>query len=341
MELHQKSISARVYRWFIEQAETNGYDRSALCRMLGIDESALDSADARVSGDRHVQMVRMVAEWKMTGEPLADGIAGWLRPFPELAGVLCNCATLREALQRYVGFRDLIGNVDWVLMHEAPGRVAFDYILEGEGRAASCALGNFGMLAGLARFYDPSVRVAEIAVVGAPLAAHAAWGEVLGARADYDQPRNRLVFESANFDRPFVQFNETLAGIHLYAATNARQRIRGRTSFAQTVERQLGDFLREDLDDAEQESLQQRVCDRLSISRWTLQRRLHAERVQFSDLVTRVRISQARHLLLQTRLPIGDIAERMHFASPSAFSRFFTRACGIAPSQFRSTRGDV
>src|ERR1700722_3271176 len=154
MELLQKSVSARVHRWFLELAEQNGRDRRVVCRTVGIGEDSLDASDARVAGDKHVRMVKMAADWTRPVELPQRGIAGWLQLFPELAGVVCNCSTLREALRRLVEFRDLIGNVDWFLMHEASDTIAFDYVLEGECRSASCALGNFAMVANLARFYD-------------------------------------------------------------------------------------------------------------------------------------------------------------------------------------------
>jgi AraC-like DNA-binding protein len=339
VELLQKSVSARVHRWFLDQAEQNGCDRRLVCRTIGIGEDSLDASDARVAGDKHVRMVKMAADWTRSIDIPRRGIAGWLHLFPELAGVVCNSGTLREALRHVVEFRDLIGNVDWLLMHEAADAIAFDYVLEGEGRSASCALGNFAMMAALARFYDPSVRIGEVSLSGAPSRAHSLWDEALGARIGYHQSRNRVVLTSGGLDVPFAHFNETLADIHLAAAVQARQRIRGRASFTQMVEQQLRDWLSVASDGFSQENLQERLCELFAISRWSLHRRLQAERTQFCDLLNRARAREAQHLLLRTRLPISEIADRMHFSSNSAFTRFFVRACGSAPSRFRAEQG--
>jgi AraC-like DNA-binding protein len=223
-------------------------------------------------------------------------------------------------------------------MHETSDTIAFDYVLEGEDRSASCALGNFAMVADLARFYDRSTRVEEVSLSGAPLNAYASWDEALGARIEYYQFRNRLVLRSDELDAPFVHFNQTLAGIHLAAADQTRQRIRCRSSFAQMVEQQLAEWLSDPSNDRSQENLQERLCERLAIPRWAFQRRLQAERAQFGDLLTQARAKEAQHLLLQTRLSINEIADRMNFSSNSAFTRFFVRTCGSAPSRFRAER---
>ena len=82
------------------------------------------------------------------------------------------------------------------------------------------------------------------------------------------------------------------------------------------------------------------VCTRFAMSRWTLRRRLHCEAVDFRTLVAHARLGEARDLLLNTQLPIGEIGVRVGFRSTSAFTRFFTRELGAAPSRFRDGHGD-
>jgi AraC family transcriptional regulator len=51
--------------------------------------------------------------------------------------------------------------------------------------------------------------------------------------------------------------------------------------------------------------------------------------------VLRRRIERARELLEGTDLPIGEVAKRVGFASPSHFSQQFRRIVGVAPSDLR------
>ncbi|MDD4745594.1 MAG: helix-turn-helix transcriptional regulator, partial [Eubacteriales bacterium] len=54
--------------------------------------------------------------------------------------------------------------------------------------------------------------------------------------------------------------------------------------------------------------------------------------------LTRVRIEQARELLLTTRMPVSEVAPACGFESPSYFSRIFRSLTGQTPGMFRRHR---
>ena len=60
-----------------------------------------------------------------------------------------------------------------------------------------------------------------------------------------------------------------------------------------------------------------------------------------SDLVLEKRLTYARRLLLDTKMPIGDIAERCNFRSENYFYLTFKRAYGCTPAKYRKRGGDI
>ncbi|MBT2793580.1 helix-turn-helix transcriptional regulator [Paraburkholderia strydomiana] len=334
VDLRQKSVSARVYKLMFAEAERNGLDWRAVSASLNIDEATIRAKDARVSGDKHIRMLKLAATCFEAPPPIAD-MSLCLLPFPELAGVVFNCATLRDAMLRFVEYRGLIGNVDWLVTNEHDDAIAFDYLLEGEGRSSVCALGNFATIAAVARAYDPSLRIQEVTLTG-PTGASATWlADSLGVRVRPDQLRNRMVLRSAVLDRPFDKYNSVLAAIHNHAAREDLGLILSRGLFSPNVQRCLRDVMSENVGEFRSKTLQAIVCERLSMTRWTLQRKLATEQLTFSDVLTQTRMQQARDLLAHTHMPISEISERVGFASTPAFTRFFSRACGIPPARFR------
>jgi AraC-like DNA-binding protein len=335
MDLRQKSVSARIYRFMLDEAERNGFDREKVARKIGIDEVEIAASDARVAGDKHIRLLSMAERhYAKRDFPVTD-VYQALCLFPELAAVVCNSMTLRDALRNFVEYREQIGNVDWLLMEESDDAVAFDYLLEGEGRSTACALGNFVVLANVARLYDPHVRVGEAGVTDARIPYFTAMDDALGIRIGLGEARNRMVLRSSALDAPFAAFNPALASICVPAARELQQRIRARGRFAPMVEQCLRDVLRGNAEAIQSKSLQALVCERLALTRWTLQRRLAAEELAFSDVLAQTRVQQARELLARTNLPVGEIAERVGFASTAAFTRFFARSCGDPPTRFR------
>ena len=53
------------------------------------------------------------------------------------------------------------------------------------------------------------------------------------------------------------------------------------------------------------------------------------------DFILHLRLSRARHLLAETRLSIGEIAERLDYADLFFFSRQFKAKTGVSPLQYR------
>jgi len=54
------------------------------------------------------------------------------------------------------------------------------------------------------------------------------------------------------------------------------------------------------------------------------------------DFLVQTRLAQARHLLVETDLRIGEIAERLDYADVYFFSRQFKAKTGMTPSDFRT-----
>ena len=335
MDLRQKSVSGRFYRLMLDAVERQGLDRAKMARSIGIDEADIAAPDARVPGDRHVMMLKRADACKLEGSLPESDVSLGLLSFPEFAGVVCNSTTLRDALRNYVAYRDLLGNVDWLVMHEQDDEIAFDYVLEGEGRSASSALDNFALIANIARFYDARLRVREAGIIDSRIRVARASGEAIGVRLQLDQARNHMVLQSSALDRAFEFYNAPLSKIHVHAAREMQQRIREQGQFSPVVERCLRNVLREQADAVELKSLQTLVCERLALTRWTLQRKLAAEQKTFSEILTQTRIDEAKTLLAHTPMSIREISERVGFASTTAFTRFFTQVCGGPPVRYR------
>jgi AraC-like DNA-binding protein len=57
--------------------------------------------------------------------------------------------------------------------------------------------------------------------------------------------------------------------------------------------------------------------------------------------IRRRRVERAKQLLVQTRCPIGQIAEQLGFADTAHFARTFRRATTLSPGEFRTVQGGI
>jgi AraC-like DNA-binding protein len=80
------------------------------------------------------------------------------------------------------------------------------------------------------------------------------------------------------------------------------------------------------------------VANLIGLSARTLNRRLAAEHTSFMQLREEALHAAACQLLESTRLPANEIADRLGYANPSAFTRAFNRWSGMAPAEWRASR---
>jgi AraC-like DNA-binding protein len=83
------------------------------------------------------------------------------------------------------------------------------------------------------------------------------------------------------------------------------------------------------------------VSSRLGIDRRTLHRRLAGEGQSFSQLLESVRRAVAAGQLCEGDQPLSTVMRQTGFATSSSFSRWFHRAYGVAPSEFRRLARDA
>ncbi|MCP1274509.1 AraC family transcriptional regulator [Gluconobacter albidus] len=80
------------------------------------------------------------------------------------------------------------------------------------------------------------------------------------------------------------------------------------------------------------------LAEKLRIPRWTLQRRLDAMGVTYTELVDETRRGMAQSYLQQSGLAISEIAYLLGYSEVSAFSRAFRKWFGVSPQAFRKTK---
>ena len=123
-------------------------------------------------------------------------------------------------------------------------------------------------------------------------------------------------------------FLRNLFGEMAKAARKRRDRPR-ESSFRRRVEAELAPRL------AEGKMRIGPVASALGCSRQTLYRRLKAEGLTFAQLVDDLRRREALKLVRNAALPVKEIAYRLGFSDPAAFSRAFKRWTGKSPQAFR------
>jgi AraC-like DNA-binding protein len=76
------------------------------------------------------------------------------------------------------------------------------------------------------------------------------------------------------------------------------------------------------------------VAAEFNMSNRTLRRRLQEETTSYQEILDDVRAELARHYLTKERRDIDEVAFRLGFSDPSAFTKAFRRWTGQTPADF-------
>ncbi|MFR8549111.1 MAG: response regulator [Lachnospiraceae bacterium] len=80
------------------------------------------------------------------------------------------------------------------------------------------------------------------------------------------------------------------------------------------------------------------VADNTYVSQWHLSKLLNRHTGKsFSELLNTIRIEEAKKLLADPALRVGDVAEKVGFLDMAHFSRVFKKVTGISANEYRNT----
>lgn len=309
-----------------------GVDASSVLKRVGIHPRALDQSGNRLPYDVVGQLVAECAA--ASGCPHFGLLLG-IRAGAGAPGVASELA--RHAENVGSGLRFLIAHLH---LHDRGGVVALN--LSGIKNAEFSYVIHHQDAPGTTHILDTSIAVA-CHVMRSMLGPRWAPSEVLLAHA---QPRH--IGQYRSFFRAPIRFNAPRSAL-VFPADQLDRPIQG----ADPLERDRLSEIVTDMESARPSTIREVVLEAISrmviavpptgdriaqvvgIKRRRLREQLEAEGTSFKELLEEVRSTLARQLLEESRLPIGDIAQTLHYSKPGALSRAFKGWTGKTPRQWR------
>lgn len=307
-----------------------GHDAPALARRAGIDPDAL-APGARVPRAALNRLWALAVE--ATGDPAFGLTAARFvaqTTFHALGYAVLASTTLREAFERLIRYRRLIGDVLHLELVDAGdvGRFIIDVSAHPDVpfQAVDAVAAICARQARLLHAPRPCPPLAVELARPAPRDCEP-YRRAFGAPLRFDQPVNALLFARRDLDDPLPAGNAELARGNDEVLVRHLAQLDA-TRVAHRVQQALLGAL------PDGEPARPVIARRLGMSARTLQRRLAAEGTSFSALLGEARLTLARSYVAEGRLSITEIAFVLGFADTSTFSRAFTRWTGCSPRQW-------
>lgn len=315
-------------------ARAQGVPVPPLLARAGIAPALLESPLARVSQQQYALLIRALRRamrdelWGMTARPLRPG------SFALCMRQLVRCATLEEALRAGFAFYDLLIDDFVARLTRRDGAAQIQFILRRQPDermdygVKAFMLFTFGAASWLVARRIPLATVDYI-----PGMQSSETSRVYQAPVRHNQPHVGMSFDAHWLQLPVVQTPQSLREFLAGAPANLIVKYRDTSSLTDRIRRLLRKRLGQELPSLEE------VGEQLAVTPQTLRRRLREEGRGFQEIKDELRRDAAIEFLVQTRLPLIEIANRVGFSEASTFHRAFKNWTGVAPGEYRSAHG--
>jgi AraC-like DNA-binding protein len=313
--------------------EARGIDAAALAAQAGIDPAAL-GPDARVPRAALNRLWALAVE--ATGDPAFGLQAARFTAqttFHALGYAVLASGTLREAFERIIRYRRLIGDVIELSLRDDGdiGRFTVDVSAQPDVpfQAVDAIVALSIRQARLLRSCDPL----RVTLARPEPRDPEPYRRAFRAPVVWDAPVNALELARADLDAPLPAGNAELARANDDVLVRYLARLE-RTRTSARVQQALLDALPGGVPS------KPAIARALGMSPRTLQRQLAAEGTSFSEVIDGARIALARTYVAEGRLSVTEIAFVLGFADTSTFSRAFKRWTGSSPRGYRASLQD-
>ncbi|HVU00963.1 MAG TPA: AraC family transcriptional regulator [Polyangiaceae bacterium] len=327
------SVSILLIRGLVSEVDASGVPQAEFLARAGLDASALNDSEGRVSIDEYDRLQLLALE--MTGDEalgLHMGERASLAAFDVVGHLLSHARTAREGVQIFLRFHRILSDCADSTLTESGDLATMVYEYPRGVTRANRIRAEFGMtvLNWMGRHYVGRRQLARRVFFEHAAPEYAAdYRRIFGDQVVFGHS-----FTGAEFDRALLDHEQLHKDEELYKVLEqqAERRI-GRLVRRLGYRDRLKEFL---VAQALVERPQmEAVARRFGMSVRSLRRRLTEEGVSYGSLVEEALASVAKTMLNDPNRTIQETAYALGFSDPSAFHRAFKRWTGTTPKQYR------
>ncbi len=305
-------------------------------KSLNMDLTQLDLSKLSLTTDQLLSLIQSVSQKNniiFTGFHTAEfmkisdfGIAGY---------VLMNCRNMKQVLEKYETYHQLMGNVTrlivnieddqvrycWKPVKDLPPeieRIVMEYLV------ASIITHSYE-LTGI------KLQIQEVEFSWPAPDDLSEYTRLLGSMLSFDKPQTALYFDRSYLKLPVKTSNSELLSIFESHARERYRKLIGNSSLSEKVTELLSDRI---TNLPKMKSL----AEELGMGPRSFQLVLKNEGTNYLELRDNVRFEYAKRALETDNCSAAEISERLGFSEPSAFFRTFKRWSGKTPGRYRSER---
>ena len=328
-----RTVSASYLKSFFEVCVTQGVDKKDLLKFIPGGESAMKSIPSRFPIESVTNILAQTE--KILKKPNIGVIAGKsLRPdtFGNVGQAMMVSQTLRHAsslIHRYQPLFQQIGR-SYITIE---GHLAWNYwdtyfedpeYARHITEATLISHAQFGRW--LTWLHDMEIEFVHFR--HAKPAYHELYAETFDCPIHFEQERDAVVFQASLVDTPLPQANQDRLDELCKQLDDALKELDAPKTFAEKTERCTYTLLKSGTPDLT------KTAKALHISPRSLRRHLAEEGTSYRAVLEDTRRNLCERLMLEQKMSMAEISERLGYSEQSAFNRAFKKWFGETPKAY-------
>ena len=326
------TVSASVLAHMFLYLESLKVDIDAFLRSLDIEPETVRSPDAYLPVETYLRIQDEAAEY--VNDPyLGLHMGEFAQPgsWSILGYLMMNCKTLGEAFEKSGRYQRIIGNLITGRAEFGLGKVRVVYFTPPHAPEMSrhCFDSTFSSSVRMARNLSGlPLNPLEVNFIYPEPKSRAEYARIFNCPVRFDQKDNSMTLDLRMGSLPVRMANPALLEHFEQYAQDFVAQLERNDATTQAVTK----IILAQLDD---ESLSiEKVAREMAVSVRTLQKRLEAEGVVFSDLLRDIRQRLAKKYLREN-YSVEQITYLLGFSEPSVFRKTFKKWLGVTPREYR------
>ena len=337
-----RTASTPAIKQYLQAAQELGVDTDALLSQCDIDKALLDDNSQRLELTKFEQLLAGLI--KTSGHPHFGLYASrFIMPstYASLGLISISANTLRECIELVPTYEPLVGDMGvteliicgdnflqaWHCQLEDPlvRRHVTEAVLSSWFCYGQQMLGLEGELLAVQFQHDADSGSSEIR---SKQTQSNDYQDIFGCQPSFSCQYNGLLMPSEILDFSLPQANPQLQQSLIQHADDSLQQLQQPSPFFGRAQAALAQLLQQPSFD------KAALAQALGISGRTLQRRLQEHGSSYQQLLSQVRLEQAKKLLLQD-FSLDQISQQLGFSETRSFLRSFKQSSGTTTGQFR------
>jgi len=334
----QYTATIRYVPLLLQCLKAHGYRRSQFLESLNIPLDFMQGKELRLPTDtvEYIwQQGRDLTGWQHLGLMCANQLT--LTDYGLMAHLWMNCATLREGFNASRANEKLMHmgmQSDVQILDEDTEQYTTQFKVADEWAGQAFVEFDFLSILRVGQHlvpeeFRPQVIYKEVGFKHQPLTSVEFYEKAFNCPVNFGCETNYVNLSSSVMDLP-VYASDPMVKSLLEDAVMKLVNTTITLSTADTIEDILETSLRQNLDLKLPE-----VAERMGVSASTLKRKLQEENLSYSEVDKRIKLQLAEKLIIEGKLSIDQIAEKLQYKDSSSFHRAFKSWTGMTPGKFK------